>query len=58
MNLDKSYCKIVECRFSDIRHIFEEFHYKKGNMGGGISMCFAMWMGITTPSHETRHHIA
>lgn len=34
--------KIVECRFSDIRHIFEEFHYKGGHMGGGISFCLAL----------------
>lgn len=32
---------ISECRFSDIRHIFEEFHYKKAHMGGGISWCLS-----------------
>lgn len=31
--------KIVQCQFSDIRHIFEKYHYKSGNMGGGISWC-------------------
>jgi hypothetical protein len=35
-------CHIVACRFADIRHIFEEFHYKHGHMGGGISFCLAM----------------
>lgn len=42
--LDKTKCNIKECKFSDIRHIFEEFHYKKGHMGGGISMCFGMYL--------------
>ena len=28
---------IKECRFRDIRHIFEQFHYKGGHMGGGIT---------------------
>ena len=42
--LDKHRCRIVECKFNDIRHIFEEFHYKKGHMGGGISMCFGMYI--------------
>lgn len=30
-------CKISECSFSDIRFIFEKYHYKGGHMGGGIS---------------------
>jgi hypothetical protein len=34
--------KITLCKFSDIRHIFEEFHYKGGHMGGGISFCLAL----------------
>lgn len=34
--------KIHECKFKDIRHIFEEFHYKGGHMGGGISFCLAL----------------
>lgn len=42
--LDKSRCSVKECRFSDIRHIFEEFHYKKGHMGGGITTCFSMFI--------------
>ena len=42
--LDKTKCEIKECRFSDIRHLMEVFHYKKGNMGGGISTCFAMYL--------------
>lgn len=42
--LDKTRCKIKECRFADIRHLLEQFHYKKGNMGGGISTCFALYL--------------
>ncbi len=34
--------RVVECKFRDIRHIFEEFHYKGGHMGGGISFCLAL----------------
>lgn len=34
--------KVYPCKFSDIRHIFENFHYKKGHMGGGISLCLAL----------------
>ena len=30
---------IKECKFKDIRHIFEKYHYKGGNMGGGITAC-------------------
>ena len=32
------------CNFSNISHIFKEFHYKKDSMGGGISFCFAMFI--------------
>lgn len=32
---------VKECRFSDIRHIFEQYHYKGAHMGGGISVCYA-----------------
>lgn len=61
--LDKSICKIMECHFSDIRHIFQEFHYKKDHMGGGISMCFAMLMDgvlvggsvLGSPRHEKKY---
>lgn len=42
--LDKNRCVIKSCEFKDIRHILEEFHYKKGAMGGGISICFAMFI--------------
>lgn len=34
--------KVYPCKFSDIRHIFEQFHYKGGHMGGGISLCLAL----------------
>ena len=58
--LDKSKCEVYECKFSDIRHILEGFHYKKGHMGGGISMCFAMFLNgklvggsvLGKPRHE------
>lgn len=61
--LDKSKCYVVECKFSDIRHIFENFHYKKGHMGGGISMCFAMFLDgemvggavLGRPRHEKKY---
>ncbi len=43
VKLDKTKAEIKTCKFKDIRHIFEEFHYKKGAMGGGISVCFAMF---------------
>ena len=42
--LDKHSCKILTCEFKDIRNIFEKYHYKKGHMGGGISICFAMFI--------------
>lgn len=61
--LDKTKCQVVECKFSDIRHIFENFHYKKGHMGGGISMCFAMFLNgklvggsvLGKPRHEKKY---
>tara|TARA_R110000744_G_scaffold376665_1_gene491063 strand:- start:54 stop:692 length:639 start_codon:yes stop_codon:yes gene_type:complete len=61
--LDKKKAKIRTCKFSDIRHIFEEFHYKKGAMGGGISVCFAMFIdGVLVggsvmgkPRHEKKY---
>ena len=40
--LNKHDCEMQLCNFSDIRHIFEGFHYRKGHMGGGISVCFVM----------------
>lgn len=61
--LDKSKCKIKLCRFKDIRHIFKEFHYKKDAMGGGILVCFAMFIDnklvggsvIGSPRHENKY---
>ena len=35
--------KVKECRFKDIRHIFEQFHYKGGHMGGGITLCLGAY---------------
>ena len=51
------------CNFSDIRHIFEDFHYRKGHMGGGISQCFAMLIRgelvggsvLGKPRHESKY---
>jgi len=41
-SLRKENYNVLLCNFSDIRHIFKEFHYKKDAMGGGISFCFAL----------------
>ena len=62
VKLDKSKCTIRSCKFSDIRHIFEKYHYKKGAMGGGISICFAMFINdelvggsvMGKPRHEKK----
>lgn len=61
--LDKNTAHIELCKFKDIRHIFEEFHYKKGHMGGGISACFAMYINgelvggsvLGKPRHEKKY---
>ena len=37
--------RIKVCKFSDIRSIFERFHYKGGHMGGGISICYCLVIG-------------
>ena len=61
--LDKTKAEIKSCRFKDIRHIFEGYHYKKGAMGGGISICFAMFIEgqlvggsvLGKPRHEKKY---
>ena len=61
--LDKKRCEIKTCNFKDIRNIFERFHYKKGAMGGGISVCFAMFIDgqlvggsvLGKPRHEKKY---
>ena len=61
--LNKKNCEMQLCNFSDIRHIFEDFHYRKGHMGGGISQCFAMLMNnelvggsvLGKPRHESKY---
>jgi len=61
--LNKKDCEMQTCNFSDIRHIFEDFHYRKGHMGGGISVCFAMLMNnelvggsvLGKPRHESKY---
>ena len=40
--LDKSKCELQYCKFTDIKHILKDYHYKGDSMGGGISICFAM----------------
>ena len=61
--LNKKDCEMQLCNFSDIRHIFEDFHYRKGHMGGGISQCFAMLINnelvggsvLGKPRHESKY---
>lgn len=61
--LNKNDCKICLCEFKHIKHIFEKFHYKKGNMGGGISVCFAMFLNdklvggsvLGKPRHQNKY---
>lgn len=61
--LDKKTAEIKICKFKDIRHIFEQYHYKKGAMGGGISVCFAMFINgkmvggsvLGKPRHEKKY---
>lgn len=61
--LDKTKCKIKTCTYNDIVPIFEEFHYKKSHMGGGISICFAMFIDdelaggsvLGRPRHENKY---
>jgi len=56
-----AYIKI--CRFSDINHIFRDYHYKKNAIGGGISVCFAMFINgelvggsvLGKPRHEKKY---
>lgn len=51
------------CHFDDIRHIFEQYHYKGGAMGGGISVCFGMFINgqlvggsvLGKPRHEKKY---
>ena len=62
--LNKKDCSVRLCKFKDIRHIFEQYHYKKGAMGGGISVCFAMIMHneivggsvLGKPRHEKKYN--
>ncbi len=35
---------VEECKFKDIRHIFELYHYKGGHMGGGITACLGAFL--------------
>ena len=61
--LDKKKSKIMICIFSNISHIFKEFHYKGNNMGGGISVCFAMFINnklmggsvLGKPRHQNKY---
>jgi hypothetical protein len=61
--LDKTQAYLLMCDFSDITHIFNDFHYKKDHMGGGISVCFAMYINhklvggsvLGKPRHEKKY---
>ena len=58
-----SHMKVYECKFKDIRHIFEQYHYKSGHMGGGISWCLSLMKDfeiiggvvIGKPRHEKKY---
>lgn len=58
-----SHYRVYECKFKDIRHIFEQYHYKSGHMGGGISHCLALvkddiivgGVVIGKPRHEKKY---
>ena len=55
--------RIRECKFKDIRHIFEAYHYKGGHMGGGITLCLgAYYSGLVLagvvvgkPRHDKKY---
>lgn len=55
--------RITKCKFKDIRHIFEQYHYKGGHMGGGISFCLALVYNykivggivVGKPRHEKKY---
>ena len=61
--LDKRFCTIMTCEFSDIRHVFKQYHYKGDSIGGGISVCFAMLIKgdlvggsvLGKPRHEKKY---
>lgn len=63
MKLNKKICQLKVCDFSDIKHIFEKYHYKKSAIGGGISVCFAMLIDgelvggsvLGKPRHEGKY---
>lgn len=63
LKLDKNKCVVKTCKFKDIRHIFEWYHYKKWAMWWWISMCFAMfidgelvwWSVLGKPRHEKKY---
>ena len=56
---------IKECRFRNIRHIFEKYHDKGGHMGGGISVCLVLLDGehivggavMGKPRHNTKYSL-
>lgn len=58
---ESAYIKL--CSFSDISNIFKDFHYKKNAMGGGISVCFVMFINgllvggsvLGKPRHEKKY---
>ena len=52
------------CEFANISDIFKDFHYKSDNIGGGISVCFAMFIEnklvggsvLGKPRHEKKYN--
>jgi len=61
--LDKNKCKVLRCNYSDISNIFKNYHYKTEQIGGGISVCFAMFINdkliggavLGVPRHEKKY---
>ena len=62
-SLDKTKAHIMLCNFAEINHIFRDYHYKSNNLGGGISVCFAMFVNhklvggsvLGKPRHEKKY---
>lgn len=54
---------VTPCKFKDIRGIFESYHYKGSHIGGGISVCLALYCGVVIiggavvgkPRHEKKY---
>ena len=61
--LDKKTARAVLCDYSHISWIFKDFHYKGSVIGGGITACFAMFIGdkmsggsiLGLPRHQEKY---